>query len=167
MATGRSYGLWADLLSSGLSLAILLGMTATTGEEHRGLDPAANDRPMIPPDTFGNRIMLARHMRALSIREAADLCDIGRGAWTNWERGARPIDMVEHVDVISEKLNVDRDWLLRGGPLARPASRIPRRRGRGDATVYYPRAGENGASRPRNYPDGFRRPSVQSRPIAA
>lgn len=89
-------------------------MTMTNGEravEARG----------IPTDTFGRRLMLARdHAGNLSIRDAADLCGIGRGAWTNWERGARPIDMLEIVEVISEKLGIDRDWLLWGGPLAKP-----------------------------------------------
>lgn len=79
----------------------------------------------IPTDTFGRRLMLARDYAGnLSIREAADLCGIGRGAWTNWERGARPVDMLEVVEIVSEKLKVDRDWLLFGGALTKPESSL-------------------------------------------
>ena len=83
----------------------------------------------IPTDTFAHRLMLARsHAGHLSIREAADLCGLGRGAWTNWERGARAVDIIEVSEVISEKLGIDRDWLLFGGQLADP--RRPREVGR-------------------------------------
>jgi transcriptional regulator with XRE-family HTH domain len=112
------------------SVANTLGMSITAGEDQAGVreEPA---QASIPPDTFGNRIMLARHMRGLSIREAADLCDIGRGAWTNWERGARPIDILDYVDVISERLKVDKVWLRDGGPLAKPSTQRDRRGRRG------------------------------------
>lgn len=120
-------------------------MNTRTGEDQAGVREVPAQA--IPPDTFGNRIMLARHMyglatigRSLSIREAADLCGIGRGAWTNWERGARPIDMLDHVEVISEKLRVDRVWLRDGGPLARPATRRGRR-GRSEPKVTYSQIG--------------------------
>lgn len=85
-----------------------------------GTEQTAKQRA-IPADTWGHRLMLARaHAGHLSIREAAEKCGIGRGAWTNWERGARPVDQVEVAEIISERLGVDRDWLLFGGPLARP-----------------------------------------------
>lgn len=83
----------------------------------------------IPADTLSNRLTLARKLAGLSIRDAADLCGFGRGAWTNWEKGARPLDLLEITGVIAEKLDVDLDWLRFGGPLAssrgvpvRPAS---------------------------------------------
>jgi transcriptional regulator with XRE-family HTH domain len=80
-------------------------------------------------DSFGNRLKLARaHAGHLSIREAADRCDIGRGAWTNWERGARPADIIEVAAVVACRLGVDRDWLLFGGPLTTIEPRSLRRR---------------------------------------
>jgi transcriptional regulator with XRE-family HTH domain len=94
--------------------------------------PVATKRA-IPADTFAARLMLARaHAGHLSIREAADRCGLGRGAWTNWERGALPVGEGQIVKIISESLGVDRDWLLFGGPLAQPERRglrtITRRR---------------------------------------
>lgn len=88
----------------------------------------ATGRGSIPVDSFGNRLMLARaHAGHLSIREAADLCDIGRGAWTNWEKGARPADIIEVAAVVADKLGVDRDWLLFGGNLGQAEARQLRR----------------------------------------
>lgn len=148
-------------------------MTASTGEEHRGLDPAAPNRPAIPADTFAHRLMLARaHADHISIREAADLCGLGRGAWTNWERGAKTVDLLEIAQIISEKLGVDREWLLYGGPLAKPARPIPRsRRGRQegwrDNTSGYSRTQTIRANRPPSHPNGFRRPASTRHPIAA
>jgi transcriptional regulator with XRE-family HTH domain len=75
----------------------------------------------IPADTFATRLMLARAQAGhISIREAADLCGIGRGAWTNWEKGAQPESYEDLTDLIAERLNCDRDWLRHGGAL-RPA----------------------------------------------
>lgn len=75
----------------------------------------------IPADTFANRLMLARAQAGhISIREAADLCGVGRGAWTNWEKGAQPESYEDLTDLIAEALNCDRDWLRYGGAL-RPA----------------------------------------------
>jgi len=72
--------------------------------------------------------MLARaHAGHISIREAADLCDLGRGAWTNWEKGARPYDKQEIAEIVAEKLGVNYDWLLNGGALEAPARRPSRR----------------------------------------
>jgi transcriptional regulator with XRE-family HTH domain len=72
----------------------------------------------IPGDTFAHRLLLARAMAGhLSIREAADLCEVGRGAWTNWERGSRPLDILNLALKIAQRLDVDEDWLLWGGPL--------------------------------------------------
>jgi|SRR5690242_599662 len=95
----------------------------------------------IPADTFAARLMLARmHAGHLSIREAADLCGIGRGAWTNWEKGARPVDRLEICRDIADKLEINYEWLLFGGPLTGPRG-VPTSRktkgGSGD-TVPYP-----------------------------
>ncbi|MCW2768493.1 MAG: hypothetical protein JWO11_4452 [Nocardioides sp.] len=122
----------------------------------------------IPVDSFGNRLMLARaHAGHISIREAADLCDLGRGAWTNWEKGARPVDILDIAAVVADKLGVDRDWLLFGGPLSdvepRSLRRIIRTPGR-QATADYPALTvrpTKAASHPRNRPGG---PSSSTRP---
>jgi len=91
----------------------------------------ATGRGAIPVDSFANRLMLARaHAGHISIREAADLCDLGRGAWTNWEKGARPVDVIEVAAVVAEKLGVDQEWLLFGGALGEAERRSLRRRGR-------------------------------------
>jgi transcriptional regulator with XRE-family HTH domain len=71
--------------------------------------------------------MLARKLAGVSIREAADLCGLGRGAWTKWENGARPLDFLEITGVIAEKLDIDVDWLRFGGQLAGPKGRETRR----------------------------------------
>jgi transcriptional regulator with XRE-family HTH domain len=88
----------------------------------------ATVRGSIPVDSFANRLMLARaHAGHISIREAADLCGIGRGAWTNWEKGARPVDIIDIAAAVADKLGVDRDWLLFGGQLASVEPRSLRR----------------------------------------
>ncbi len=99
----------------------------------------ATGRGSIPVDSFGNRLKLARaHAGHLSIREAADLCHIGRGAWTNWERGARPADIIDVSAVVACRLGVDRDWLLFGGPLATSEPRSLRRRRTIDCAITEP-----------------------------
>ncbi len=93
----------------------------------------ATQRGAIPVDSFANRLMLARaHAGHLSIREAADLCGLGRGAWTNWEKGARPADIIDIADLIAKHLGVDRDWLLFGGQLDRQEAGRSLRRPRGE-----------------------------------
>jgi len=107
-------------------------MTNPGGHAERELDAAAvpAQRGRIPADTLPNRLMLARAMAGhLSIREAAELCGYGRGAWTNWERGARPLDVIEVVTAIAEKLDCDKEWLLFGGPLTPPRGRPTKRTG--------------------------------------
>lgn len=116
----------AEFLSKLLSSSRLMAMTIEP-EQTQASRPRA-----IPVDSFGNRLMLARaHAGHISIREAADLCEIGRGAWTNWEKGARPVDIIDVADVIADKLGVDRDWLLFGGGLSQQNAKPLRRRGRG------------------------------------
>jgi transcriptional regulator with XRE-family HTH domain len=83
-------------------------------------------RGRVPADTLSNRLMLARKLAGLSIREAADQCGLGRGAWTNWENGARPLDLLEVTGTIADKLDIDVDWLRFGGALAGPRGRETR-----------------------------------------
>lgn len=111
-----------------------LRMVAMTTEPQQSAAQAGG----IPADSFANRLMLARAFAGhLSIRDAADLCDLGRGAWTNWEKGAKPADKIEIAEVISEKLGIDFDWLLFGGQLSNAEGRsqgrkLTRRRGGAD-----------------------------------
>jgi transcriptional regulator with XRE-family HTH domain len=101
------------------------------------MDTRVEQRPApgVPTDTFAARLMLARmHAGHLSIRQAADKCGIGRGAWTNWERGARPVGEATIAQRIADGLGVDRDWLLWGGPLATEVRRRRDRHGRREPT---------------------------------
>jgi hypothetical protein len=96
-------------------------MTTTPGEAREGRLLAA-----IPEDTYAHRLMLARsHAGHLSIREAAVRCGINYASWAGWERGANSRTLVDDATVIAERLNVDRDWLLFGGPLT-PSRRVKR-----------------------------------------
>lgn len=80
---------------------------------------SSRQRGRIPPDTFAARLRLARMVAGdISIREAAPLCGLNYGSWTGWERGAMPRDLLGTVEKISAGLNIDREWLLFGGPLA-------------------------------------------------
>jgi transcriptional regulator with XRE-family HTH domain len=82
----------------------------------------------IPADTFEARLMLARlHAGRMSIREAAQLCGFTNESWSNWERGKMPRDKLGVAEVVSERLRVDFDWLLRGGALAPDPRRRPGR----------------------------------------
>ena len=75
----------------------------------------------IPVDSFGHRLMLARsHAGQLTIQEAATRCGLSPQSWSNCERGKLPRDKVDVVDVVADRLAIDRDWLLHGGPLRRP-----------------------------------------------
>lgn len=81
--------------------------------EERMEEPTAR----VPTDSIANRLILARHLAGhLSIREAAARCDIGRGAWQNWERG-NSSPRINDVRAIADVLGVDLAWLANGGPL--------------------------------------------------
>lgn len=124
LASVRSYGWHTAHLPIRLATARLVAMSTEP-------ETQASARGAIPVDSFANRLMLARATADhLSIREAADLCDIGRGAWTNWEKGARPVDLIECATVIADKLGVDKEWLIFGGTLAPAGPRRQLRRGR-------------------------------------
>lgn len=112
-------------------------MTTSTGEG-RGPEADAPGRGAIPLDTFAGRLKLARlHAGDLNIMEAAERCGLINQSWSNWEGGKKPRDLLEVVAAISEGLGIDRDWLLFGGPLARPETHRLVRRPR-------PRRGEDG-----------------------
>ena len=149
----------------------------TTPERERELATQVQAaRGRIPADTLSNRLILARALAGhLSIREAATLCGLGHGAWTKWERGARPLDLLEVTATIAERLDVDLEWLRFGGPLDGPRGRpVPRRASgkssgsTGQATARYPRpSAQPSPSRPNvrtdqhapiSYPNAGRRP---------
>lgn len=132
-------------------------MTETPGDSA----PAKSTR--VPVDSFAHRLMLARaHAGHLSIRVAAELCGFGRGAWTNWEKGAEPTEKDYIVEVVSEKLNVDPVWLSEGGALAEPETRSRRRRW---STVRptHDRASEGGQATVANLSLPGRRPELPIR----
>jgi transcriptional regulator with XRE-family HTH domain len=104
--------------------------TASTGED-RERELAASEEPRrgdIPADTFANRLLLARtHAGWLTVKEAAERCGLNYGSWSNWERGARPRDLLDVAQKVADGLRIDHEWLLFGGPLlgarGRPAKR--------------------------------------------
>lgn len=75
----------------------------------------------VPTDSLANRLRVLRHELGLDQREAAKMCGVGFGSWQGWELGRRPRDYRDLFKV-ADTLGVDRDWLLRGGPL-RPEDR--------------------------------------------
>ena len=88
----------------------------------------------IPTDTFAHRLLLVRaHHGHMTVKDAAARCGLNYGAWSKWEHGALPRDILDVTDAIAEGLDVDRDWLLHGGPLTAPVR--PSRRVR----LTYPR----------------------------
>jgi len=74
----------------------------------------------IPADTFGHRLILSRAERGLTIEQAGAKCGLSSQSWGGWERGRIPRDMVDVADSIADALDIDRDWLLHGGPLTAP-----------------------------------------------
>jgi transcriptional regulator with XRE-family HTH domain len=102
----------------------------TAPEERETANPAPETRRQgrIPADTFSNRLILSRALAGhLSIREACELTGLNRGSWQGWERGLRPRDIVETAQRVAEAMDIDRDWLLFGGPLAGPRG-VPTRK---------------------------------------
>lgn len=72
------------------------------------------EEPFIPEDSLANRLSAVRHHLRLTQAEAANICGLDDGSWSNWERGARPRNMAEVVEKVHQGLNVDRDWLMWG-----------------------------------------------------
>lgn len=75
----------------------------------------------MPTDTFGNRLVLIRREKHLTVKEAAALCGVHYATWSTWENGTKPGDMAGVVSTISRCLRVRRDWLMWGGPLSGPS----------------------------------------------
>lgn len=68
-------------------------------------------------DNLANRLRLVRAEKGLSQKEAAFACGISARVWQNAEDGRSIRDEVHVLASIAEHLNVDRDWLVWGGPL--------------------------------------------------
>lgn len=119
-------------------------MTTGTGESRERANAAESEEVHydIPADTFALRLVIVRHHAGrLSIEQAAKECGLNPGNWQRWEDGARPRDRIEVSQTISERLRIDLDWLMFGGPLAgargRPVTKRP-----GSTTGAYPRLTE-------------------------
>lgn len=141
-------------------------MTTSTGED-RDLNPATSGGA-IPADTYAHRLMLARaHAGNLSIRAAAERCGLNHANWSNWEQGMRSRTAFDDARAISEGLGVDLDWLIWGGPLAKPAQTSRSRRdrhGRRGGSELLSSSAEllSGNSPPRTYQrDAARRPGAR------
>lgn len=112
--------------------------TASTGEgRERELAPTAASEGDIPADTLANRLLLARtHAGYLTVKEAAERCGLNYGSWSNWERGARPRELLDVVRAIADGLHMNYEWLLFGGPLL-PARGKPTKRLDTDSCGYH------------------------------
>ena len=70
-----------------------------------------------PADTFSNRLILTIRLTGLSIRDFAEGAGLDDGSVSNWTRGMRPRDMPGVCHAIAVAYDIDRDWLMWGGPL--------------------------------------------------
>jgi len=101
--------------------------TASSGDRElpAKLDGSDQQRQgRIPSDTFANRLVLARRLEGLTIREAAARCELHYATWSTWEAGRRPADIIDVAGRVADCLDIDRQWLLFGGPLT-PAKGRP------------------------------------------
>lgn len=80
-------------------------------------------QPWRPMDTFGTRLLLIRKELGLSQEQAAARCGLDDGSWSNWENGTSPRNLPVVVHHIVSALNVDRDWLIWGGPLGESSTK--------------------------------------------
>jgi hypothetical protein len=138
----------------------------TAPEERETANPAPTGRRpgRIPADTFSNRLLLARALAGhVSIREAALMTGLNRGAWEGWERGRRPRDILDTAQRIAELLDVDEHWLLFGGPLA-GARGVPTERRGPLPREYRELARRPRPGRPNNRPASGQRPPQPPRP---
>lgn len=92
--------------------------------------PAANGTGRIPADTLSNRIVLARRLAGMTIEEAAEATGLSKSSWANWENGMRPQRETDVIQTIAVALDVDRNWLMFGGPLTPARGKPTKRAGR-------------------------------------
>jgi len=152
-------------------------MTTASPGGHDPTEVGASEqqkRGRIPSDTFGNRLVLARRLEGLTIREAAERCGLHYATWSTWEAGRRPADILDVTTRIADELDIDRDWLLFGGPLlparGRPVKRPNRSTDRYSRVALCPaKTGTNGLTRTGATAQAVRRSNVivRSHPAAA
>ena len=85
---------------------------------------AARQPAWIPVDDLATRLLVLRHQRGLTQREAALACGINYGAWQSMEDGRQARGLDQKIARISAALGVSREWLMWGGPLA-PSGGLP------------------------------------------
>lgn len=68
------------------------------------------------PDTstFGARLALIRWRMGWNIREAERECNITQNLWGGWEDGKEPRNLIEVVNRIVLRTQVNKVWLLTG-----------------------------------------------------
>jgi transcriptional regulator with XRE-family HTH domain len=72
-------------------------------------------------DTLGTRLMLVRRELGISQAEAARRCNLTARVWQNMEDGRATRHELENIKRIALAFQVDRDWLMFGGPLEEEA----------------------------------------------
>lgn len=133
-------------------------------------EPPGTRTGRIPADTFANRLVLARRLAGLTIRQAAAEAGLNYGSWSNWENGMRPLDAVEVCTSIARALDVDFNWLLLGGALAGPRGmavetrRSPAEEPGGLNACYPQRAVRPTPTRPNTRPESGQRAGAPPRP---
>ena len=60
---------------------------------------------------IGERLKTLRGVR--SMQTMADLCQVTRGAWNNWEKGTRTLSL-EHLKAIGDGTGSSLDWIING-----------------------------------------------------
>lgn len=74
----------------------------------------------VPADTLAARVLLIRHEKGWSQREAAIACGVPFGTWQGIELGRGTRDLMKHIAAIAEGSGYDREWIAWGGPLEPP-----------------------------------------------
>lgn len=84
------------------------------------------DQGWRPSDTLAARLILMRRELKLSQRQAAERAGIPFGQWQGLEDEERqPRGINLKVQRIARAFQVDRDWLMWGGPLGSPIDTTP------------------------------------------
>lgn len=141
-------------------------MTTANPGDHAEPQTQAQSSPRgsIPADSFAARLVLVRHFAGrLSIEQAARQCGLNAGNWAHWEDGRRPRDQVAVTTAIADALDIDRNWLLFGGPLAGPRG-MPTKRPPGLNMRYPATAGRTRDTRPNGRPTEGQRPGAPPHP---
>lgn len=68
----------------------------------------------VPEDSFGIRLIAIRKAQGWTQEQAAAICEVDDGSWSNWENGSRPRGMDVVVRKIAARTGVNRDWLMWG-----------------------------------------------------